>query len=965
MAYYRYLAVGSLLAASCNSSHDGSVDATAAASFAVQSCSNTKIQELLSAGGNPVSINCSLSIPLQSSGERYTIHKDVIVRDEDVTDDPSGAVIDLSGVKIVGNLVIGASNDLNDPDRDRHPRLHDIKISNAEIHGSVRVRSGVSTDVLWYSSEHQGHTERLRSLTTTRIDLERLTISGEGESSLLYVENGVTNVTLTDSIVQGSADMSVIYLDSESGYHVIRNNIIRAQSLRLRPRITIDSSSHNRIVGNRFENLQAAGIYLFRNCGEDGLVRHQVPEHNQIINNWFDDEDYEGEDPAVLVGARPNGGNRDFCGDDDDVVPPVGSAIFDGDLPSYNVVAQNRIVGRSPGEMIRASAESHGHLFLANEEVPAGYSVRPSSCFIPNAHPSKLIEHGGVRNLLNIGGDLRCLNEQVTCNDGQLMTSANLPVEPYTLESKGSGFSVGHLNIDWPKQWQSDLLAMELIETQAFPLNFNALVFGNISGIADSEGALAAEGNVTLQSFSVNHVASMPVGIIAGGSVVLRSGSVFGHLFYGGEADSTMSTVSGILRFGKPIDFADAKQKLTVLSQSLAQDSYGDSQKGQVEEFSWGGVAMTGTDPALNVFFVSASQLSRSNYVSVSVPQQSSVLINVTDGSQASVLSMNSLGINIIGTSANRVLWNAPGLSRVELSSISFHGTLLAPNASVQLHNGNFNGTLVAGELIGNGELHHRKFEPWHGFAGSCPTDLNQATEIQFSCMEESNDQGCRRSIACPVGTYVARGKVACNLETTSLDPSALDELPWNSLRVANRSDTIADGHCMVENLDLSQSAAPLGSTIAGKSEITFGCREHDVNGGDCRINGKILCSPNPSEPFVFDFDCNTLSSNGGCGREVSCPSNTHIEQIKAACQLEYPKLSESVLDGIPWGQAMVVASGSSSEQNWCAVGDTKLHSGTALLDASLGRAWVWIGCQDVDANGGDCQIRARIRCVP
>jgi hypothetical protein len=178
-------------------------------------------------------------------------------------------------------------------------RASGITIRDCNIVGSVRIigmgRNGEAEFVRFSSRMDGNHAARARAAAPTRITLQNLTIIATKRTPL-YLAPGVTHVTLTGSELKGNAERTAIYLDAESGYNTIRDNYIHVkvfdevtflQINRLGPQISIDTSSYNKIINNRFAALEGGGIYTFRNCGEGGTVRHGSSSNNQIINNVF------------------------------------------------------------------------------------------------------------------------------------------------------------------------------------------------------------------------------------------------------------------------------------------------------------------------------------------------------------------------------------------------------------------------------------------------------------------------------------------------------------------------------------------------------------------------------------------------------------------------------------------------------------------------------------------------------
>jgi hypothetical protein len=128
--------------------------------------------------------------------------------------------------------------------------------------------------------------QRVRAAAPTNITFDNLTIAGTG-TSLVYFYSGVTNSRLVNSELKGfPGDGVAIYLDAESAYNIIKNNTIHADTNR-REQLAIDGSAGNLIIGNYFSALDHGGIYVYRNCGENGAVRHTEPSHNRIVNNTF------------------------------------------------------------------------------------------------------------------------------------------------------------------------------------------------------------------------------------------------------------------------------------------------------------------------------------------------------------------------------------------------------------------------------------------------------------------------------------------------------------------------------------------------------------------------------------------------------------------------------------------------------------------------------------------------------
>jgi len=118
-----------------------------------------------------------------------------------------------------------------------------------------------------------------------------------------------------------------------------------------------------------------------------------------------------------------------------------------------------------------------------------------------------------------------------------------------------------------------------------------------------------------------------------------------------------------------------------------------------------------------------------------------------------------------------------------------------------------------------------------------------QRTVTPFTCTRSSSDNGCVVSATCATGVKVAT-RIACNLELANL-PS-LATVGVNQLSVVRPSDVVSDGVCALKADGLTISASsgfkPTETLMGAGTSIQASCREHDVNGGDCAVNGELDC---------------------------------------------------------------------------------------------------------------------------
>jgi choice-of-anchor A domain-containing protein len=243
--------------------------------------------------------------------------------------------------------------------------------------------------------------------------------------------------------------------------------------------------------------------------------------------------------------------------------------------------------------------------------------------------------------------------------------------------------------------------------------DFNVFVFNDVVELnSDSEGRMAVGGNAMLTNFGVGDKLTNSAGsrddLIVEGNLTYTNGQVFnGNVAYGGTASiSGLGVPNGTIRQESGvIDFAAAQAELENISLTYsaipANGTY-------TSNF---GVTLTGTDPNLNVFDVTAAQLEAANFfgLTLDVPTGSTALINVGGA------SVNLLNFQFFNFDPGLTLFNyyQAGVVDIEMQNLAPHGSLLAPTADVTFKNGQLLGTLVASSLDGSGgsgEFHHYPF---------------------------------------------------------------------------------------------------------------------------------------------------------------------------------------------------------------------------------------------------------------
>ena len=227
-------------------------------------------------------------------------------------------IIDCGG-KEIGSLGIRTS----------HTVVRDCIIKgNVRIWGPARNASGPK---LVTQSRSPDYVKWIRANSPTGVLIEDTTIIATG-SIPLYVGPGVTFTTLRRVSLRGPSSSTMIYLGAESYGTTIESSLIDAHQA-AREAVAIDASSHNLLRSNAIQH-NHGGVYLYRNCGEGGTIRHTTPSFNTIVDNVF-----TGDQIAIYVGSRE--GSRCYCQEDQGF--PFGSSISDMDHARFNIVRGNAL----------------------------------------------------------------------------------------------------------------------------------------------------------------------------------------------------------------------------------------------------------------------------------------------------------------------------------------------------------------------------------------------------------------------------------------------------------------------------------------------------------------------------------------------------------------------------------------------------------------------------------------------
>jgi len=225
----------------------------------------------------------------------------------------NGTVIDLDGKTLNESIEI------------RGP-VRDVTIRNGTIKGEIRLRPNRIE-----GNTEPGHTDRIREVAPTNITVRGITFDTDGSTHQIYFGPGSTSSRII-------------------------NCNFSAETGERREVLSVDGSEGNFIAGNNFRQCTWGGIFVYRNCGEKGTVRHQKPQNNTISNNTFNlsgmpllrisnRSGHQGSfifvPYGIILGSRQGGSS--YC--ELDNMYDVGSGKSDLDYARNNTLEGNKFSG--------------------------------------------------------------------------------------------------------------------------------------------------------------------------------------------------------------------------------------------------------------------------------------------------------------------------------------------------------------------------------------------------------------------------------------------------------------------------------------------------------------------------------------------------------------------------------------------------------------------------------------------
>ncbi|RYY02296.1 MAG: choice-of-anchor A family protein [Gammaproteobacteria bacterium] len=232
---------------------------------------------------------------------------------------------------------------------------------------------------------------------------------------------------------------------------------------------------------------------------------------------------------------------------------------------------------------------------------------------------------------------------------------------------------------------------------------FNAFIFDDFASTSSAvEGRLAVGGKLNINNFGIGNKldpGKLSDVVVVGGDAIFPSGKVyFGNLIAGGNVSGVGSAVKNGMAQGAsvkgavqplPFDFAGEKEYLQELSTNIAAlPSTG------TYTFQYGIYTVKGNCTSMiQVFTIKTADLAATNTLNNScIPTGATVIFNVT----GNAATLQNMGMQSLINLREKVLFNFPTATQINMTSVGIEGSILAPNAQFYNPSGSINGRLIA-----------------------------------------------------------------------------------------------------------------------------------------------------------------------------------------------------------------------------------------------------------------------------
>ena len=439
------------------------------------------------------------------------------------------------------------------------------------------------------------------------------------------------------------------------------------------------------------------GWFLYAN----GFRVYSILDNYRTNKCLFSDDDFNQEDPPInrhnIMFIDAESGN--MVVGFEDIIRPWGDKDFDD---------ATFILSTSPSNAVDTTG------MISYGEPPANPVADLSlASAVNNANPSNGDEIQYSITVSNAGPDAATgikIHDEIP--EGLIYLSNSPGIGSYDLAT--NIWSISSLNAG---ESATLILTAEVnldsLSQSAFNIgsasDYNVFVLDDMyQPTADVEGKIAVGNNANFENFSIgydirNNTNNGAV-LVSGYNLTYLSGDVYGgDVTYVHETnlpDSNVGIINGTIRQDTLVNFEEAEDYLLSLSNTLKEYSVNGT-----TEFTYTQLAMTGTNPFLNVFKVNADTLSMATEVVISVPNGSVVLVNIGGDN----IDWHG-GLVVSGTDISNVMYNFYDADNITIHQIDVTGTILAPKAHINFISGVQNGQMIAKSLEGTAQYNNVPF---------------------------------------------------------------------------------------------------------------------------------------------------------------------------------------------------------------------------------------------------------------
>jgi choice-of-anchor A domain-containing protein len=238
---------------------------------------------------------------------------------------------------------------------------------------------------------------------------------------------------------------------------------------------------------------------------------------------------------------------------------------------------------------------------------------------------------------------------------------------------------------------------------------YNAFVFEDFASLSSAvEGRLGVGGNLNINNFGIgDKLDPKKLGdvVVVGGNATFPSGKVYyGNLIAGGSVAGVGAPVVNGMANGTsvkgqittlPVEFAGEQEYLKELSANIAKlPSTG------TYTFQYGIYTVKGDcSSKVQVFNVNAADLATTNTLYNScIPVGATVVFNIL----GDTATLKNMGMQSLTALREKVLFNFPTATKVNMTSVGIEGSVLAPYAQFYNPSGSINGRLIAKSWLSN-----------------------------------------------------------------------------------------------------------------------------------------------------------------------------------------------------------------------------------------------------------------------